>query len=365
MSNKLDYFNDIFAETDRDKFVLEALNAQKFILNVSSAYVGNKKKILSDIGAKLYDNLDFVNINTICDLFAGSAVVGGFFKILGKKVFCNELLQSTYMNGLTLLNGSLCKITNEEWEFLKYNVNETNDHFIENKFAEKRFTRRESRFIDNYFHNCQELLKGRDLDYCIAQSVMMQCIMTYCYVGGRLNCGQIIASLAHRLQHVRNNHAELNFSELEKIVTKMPGVPAQFTRSDVIEFLQTNKQSFDMIYIDPPYGGEQSDYARMYQFFEEYLSRKNYKDIEYLKNYSKRFGKDKTYKDSFIELLQNLPQDSIWVFSYNNSSWADVDTITKIIQDFRNKVIVEKIEYNYKYRTAHKSEGFEYIIIGH
>jgi hypothetical protein len=55
--------------------------------------------------------------------------------------------------------------------------------------------------------------------------------------------------------------------------------------------------------------------------------------------------------------------DSSWVFSYNDSSWLDVNGICSFIEKFKNKIIIEEIDYNYQYRKNSKSRGKEYLII--
>jgi len=366
LARKRETFDNIFAETDKEKFLINAINAQADFSSVSNPYVGNKRKMLVDIIMTVYENLRYNEINCVCDLFAGSSVVGSFFKKLGKTVYSNELLKSSYMNGVALQNSERIKISLEEWEFVVNNNNKNADKFIETKYAGKRFTQKEAQFIDNYYANAKELCyQTCENKYCVLQSTIMQFIMSHCFVGGRLNNGQVVAALEHRLQHQRNNNCEMDFSKMRPFNFNCGGPESYFSNSDVFDFLNRGlDKKPDLIYIDPPYGGQQSDYAAMYQFFEEYLARTDFEGISYLKGKSDRFSKTKTYKESFEELLIALPKDSYWMISYNDSSWEDIDTIVNMLLKHKTIVSVKELEYSYKYRSAENVSGVEYLIVG-
>lgn len=359
-------FGNLFAESKEELFVEKALNTQADFNSLNNPYVGNKRKILADIAIELNSEVSFDSFSSVLDLFAGSAVVGAFFKKFGKEVYSNELLRSSYMNGVSLTQGWSNKISNKDWEFLVSNKNSKSDSFMEKAHAGSRITKTEAVFIDNYFANVEEHFANDHVRTCVAHSTMMQFIMSHCFVGGRLNSGQIIASLEHRLQHQRNNNNEMNFQTMRPFYFPCEGPPSMFFNNDVFDFCKSvgSGRSFDVIYIDPPYGGQQSDYAFMYQFLEEYLARKSFEDIEYLKVASKSFSKAKTYEDHFRNLLDSLDSNATLAISYNDSSWAKIETIKELVSEFRSSVIVKTMQYDYKYRSAEKSSGVEYLIIG-
>ena len=360
-------FGNLFAETQEELFVEKALNTQADFNSLSNPYVGNKRKILADIAIELNNEVSFDSFSSVLDLFAGSAVVGAFFKKFGKEVYSNELLRSSYMNGVSLTQGWNSKISDEDWEFLVSNKNSKSDSFMEKTHSGSRLTNAEAVFIDNYFANVEERFVNDHVRACIAHSTMMQFIMSHCFVGGRLNSGQIIASLEHRLQHQRNDNSEMNFKTMKPFYFPCEGLPSKFFNNDVFDFCNINKmtgRSFDLVYIDPPYGGQQSDYAFMYQFLEEYLARKSFQNIEYLKTASKSFSKAKTYEDHFRKLLDSLDSNATLAISYNDSSWAKIETIKELVSEFRKNIIVKTMQYDYKYRSAENSSGVEYLIIG-
>jgi adenine-specific DNA-methyltransferase len=329
-------------------------------------YIGNKRKILASIFKEIYDALPYNDIKSLCDLFGGSFVVGTFFREMGKEVYANELLLSSFVNGYALNFATEGFITEEEWKFLLDSRDvQSTDFFVSDKYGDSRFTKREAEYIDAFYTNSARLFGVNSPKFYVANASLMQFIMTHCFVGGRLNSGQVIASLEHRLQHQRNENSEMNFYRMKPLVYNRKGIQPHLYNDDVFDFLKREESSkIDMFYIDPPYGGQQSDYAFMYKFFEEYLARKSFDEIEYLKLASKKFSKAKTYGESFENLLVALPKESYWVLSYNDSSWSDIGTISGMIEKHKKTVVVKEIEYDYKYRASGNTTGVEYLIIG-
>ena len=141
---------------------------------------------------------------------------------------------------------------------------------------------------------------------------------------------------------------------------------------DIIELLQSNKlQSFfkkgenNLIYIDPPYGGESSDYLKLYSFLEEYIALKQISELDYLQKANKRFSSKKGYDENFnllLKILFKLGLFKIWVFSFNESSFKTIEHITSLLRVYSDKIITKFKDYQYQYRKD-KDTGKEYLII--
>jgi adenine-specific DNA methylase len=128
---------------------------------------------------------------------------------------------------------------------------------------------------------------------------------------------------------------------------------------DAVKLLKDHKPKVDIIYIDPPYGGQQSDYYEMYGFFEDYLGIPRPEAAD-------RFVKSKSYRENFEELLSSLPVEPIWIFSYNDDSWASIDEIRACIEKYKkDEIIVKEIKYKYKYSGKENESGTEYVIVAH
>lgn len=162
---------------------------------------------------------------------------------------------------------------------------------------------------------------------------------------------------------------------------------------DVIELINSGElqkifidKDKSLIYIDPPYGGQSSDYSKLYSFLEEYVHMKPLNDIEKIQKFN-RYSKKKGYEEQFIDLLSLLKKVDlfdVWVLSYNESSWKPIEEIVSLLKTFKNIVIVKEKKYQYNYRknetekivtknlfdeevetekSLGKREGVEYLII--
>lgn len=350
------------------------------VRGIRNPYVGNKSKILYNIINLI--NEEGIEYNSVLDLFSGSAYLSLAMKLLGKRVVSNDLLHSSYIYAHAFVENNKEIITKDESDFLLNNVvNDTGFRMYHRDGKENvdAFTESELRFLFDYRSNVRYLFAGQpdsphpynpyklSLAFVCLQLYMMQRV----FVGGRLYKGQVIARLDHRLNHQRNQGQEMNFKNIRWLNFNMTDDLNQHRsyREDAY-FLVSSKTELikdcELVYIDPPYGGEQSDYFNMYDFFNFYCSSCEDKDyFEQSNDGRKKFTRSSDYEKNFVELLDVLHEVNIpnWVISYNDSSWAGVDTIKKIVSKFKKKVKVYDLDYDYKYRNAEKSSGMEYIII--
>lgn len=162
---------------------------------------------------------------------------------------------------------------------------------------------------------------------------------------------------------------------------------------DIIELLNSGQltplftdDGKRLCYIDPPYGGQSSDYPKLYSFLEEYIYMKPLDEIEKIQKFN-RYSKKKGYEEQFIEFLNALDKTQlfdIWVLSYNESSWKLIEEIITLLKKYKSNVIVKEKEYQYNYRKNEedvrvekdlqgndyevvknkgKRKGYEYLII--
>jgi len=151
--------DDFFAilQGDRDK--------KKIVKNISSLpsnYVGSKRRLLLHI----WDTIEQENIefDSAFDAFSGSAMVSMMFKAMGKKVICNDLLTSSAITAVCLLENASIPITPKDMYFLCNNEPENCGSFVLDSYKDKFFTEKECKFLDRYRRNV-ELLCG-DKFYC-------------------------------------------------------------------------------------------------------------------------------------------------------------------------------------------------------
>ncbi len=88
----------------KDELIVSGETLIKCISKLPLPYMGNKKKLLSQIHAVLLKhNIQF---DTVLDAFSGSASVSLLFKMMGKKVISNDLLMCAYVKSVALIENS-------------------------------------------------------------------------------------------------------------------------------------------------------------------------------------------------------------------------------------------------------------------
>jgi adenine-specific DNA methylase len=387
----------------------------KVIKSLPLPYAGNKRKMLSSIytAIKKHD----IEFDSVLDAFSGSGAVSLLFKSMGKRVLPNDILTSSFVNSVALI-GSPIKMSNEEQEYLLHHNNSKRKTFVEDNYLGyqyrdgksgkyNKFTLKECHFLDNFRANIDDL-----------SSFRLQCLglAANAAVVQRLPFGNIDASynvINHRVKqkniygsggskHDRrigiyyDSEMNLNFSKwFKKYINDFTSIgfgeemkektahrsflenatryrtdsvlnSCRKTNIDVIDLLNSPlSDNVDCIYFDPPYGGQSSDYATMYKFLEEFIYSESFEDLPHY-NKARTFVGKKSYEDVFIKMLNSSKKIPIWIFSYNDTSWKDIDYITSIIRQQNRSVIIETLtdEYKYLYRKnrGKSIKGSEYLI---
>jgi hypothetical protein len=117
----------------------------------------------------------------------------------------------------------------------------------------------------------------------------------------------------------------------------------------------------EFAYIDPPYGGAQSDYTTMFAFCEEYIYGDKIDNLKHL-DVCKKFVTKKDYEQNFRDVLESVKFIPTWGISYNASSFKDIEAIKGIIGDYKSDIVLVDIDHEYRYRKDRGSAS-EYLII--
>lgn len=246
------------------------------------------------------------------------------------------------------------------------------------------------KYVDDFTQNGVSDYHEPKIKRAAFMANLQQHILRDCMVQGRMHQGQALAEVSTRLGHQKNQlkaswdnlgstemdfHTRAgtgetdckpgqglrwwSFADLE-----FPG-NAIATNMDVISLLKSGLQ-VDCVYFDPPYGGQSSDYSTIYRFFEEYIYSKPLEELSHLVN-AKNFVAKKQYEEHFLEMLSAAVHIPIWLFSYNDSSWKDIDYIVDVIKQFKHNVKVEvltdKYRYLYRKNQGRTNKSSEYLII--
>jgi hypothetical protein len=355
-------------------------------------------------------------------------MVSLLFKFMGKNVYSNDLLTSSAISAVCLLEMNNIPLTTEDINFLCKNKQHDCGNFVLDNYKNKFFTENECRFLDQYKQNVNvlcgekfycgmelinkaalssipnsnfsvygknlkalrsthdinksfwtekwrdttrkrrdvnnEIMFGKSLSeiynkYKGAFSLFAidNHINQHCFLGGRYYNGQTIAKLEHRLKHDKNDGKEiyqipLKINEFKGVLEEEIGNCVVFN-SDIVDLLESNIISADLLYLDPPFGGASSDYAVLYRFLEEYLYEDKLENLEHIQKGGKRFNKSKGYSEQFEYLLSLCSKFKTWLISYNESSYDDIDTIVSTIKNAGKKnVELFSVPITYQYRKG-------------
>jgi len=358
---------DFFEELNEKNRISTIINS---ITDLPGNYVGSKRRLLSHIWSVLDENK--VEFESVFDAFSGGCMVSLLFKQMGKKVICNDLLSSSSLIAVSLLEHNNANIETDKWAI----SGGEGASFVKDNYCNRFFTEKECSFLDNYISHVKNtygpgIYVGKDINgndkYVGGSSCKDKCKSAFslfamqnhinqcCFLGGRYYSGQTLAKLDHRLQHDKNKNRQifdipLKLSDFYKVMSKGD---VTVYNADAIELLSQNKVKSDLIYIDPPYGGNSSDYVTLYSFLEEYLYGCKLNDMNHIQSGRKRFSKNKGYQEQFELFLSLCNPFKYWLLSYNESSYADLDTIINTIKRAgRSKIIVHEVPITYQYRAG-------------
>jgi hypothetical protein len=262
------------------------------------------------------------------------------------------------MNAVAFVENNGSSLTDDEIAFLCKNDNPMKTDFVRKNY-EKRFTPEEALFLDNYRANVETRFFPDQIKRSLATVMIQHYVMSHCFLGGRLNSGQILAKLEHRLQHQRNDGHAMSFKLEHPPVFTGAGCVAR--NQDCLDFLSETAEA-DLAYIDPPYGGAQSDYASMFSFCEEFVYGEKLADLPHIDN-AKKFATAKEFENHFRAVLEIAAKKAETVaVSFNDSSWADADRVKIIMSDYKPRVEVINMDYEYKYRKE-RGSATEYLFV--
>jgi adenine-specific DNA methylase len=419
MNNMTGMFGELNKEREKEEIISS-------ISKIPSNYVGSKRRLLRNIWDILHDNE--IKFNSVFDAFSGSSMVSLLFKKMGKRVFCNDLMTSSAITAVCLLENESIPITNEDLRFLCFNNPKEKGTFVKDNYVGKFFTEKECDFLDRYKTNISLLtgdkfycgldilnkatlasipnsnfsVYGKDLakirsthdqnksfwdekwrdttrkrrdenneikfpesinevkeKYKSAFSLFTieNHVSQNCFLGGRYYNGQILAKLEHRIKHAKSKGKEIcdltvSAERFSDVITK--GTQDCFVfNSDIIDLLSAKSIEADLLYLDPPYGSASSDDTSLYRFLEEYLYEDKLENLEHIQKGSKRFSQKKSYQEQFENLLSLSKDFKTWLISYNESSYANIDTIIATIKNAgKTNVVVSEVPITYQYRKG-------------
>lgn len=324
---------------------------KQFELFPGTRYMGSKNKIIHEIGNILL-NYDF---DSFYDAFAGSNIVGYYFKSHGKKVITNDFMTLSSTISKAIIENSQELLNSSEFDFLINNQN--NQNYIHGKFKGLYFNDQDNQFLDRIRFNIS-LLESPYKQALALSSLSRSCMKKrprgiFTFTGDRYDDGRQDIRMTlqeHFTQNVplfnsavfNNSHSCLAFnSKTEELEVKA-----------------------DLVYLDPPYftPNSDNDYVRRYHFVEGLV--KNWGGIEIqehtktkkFKSYPSPFSKrSETY--TAFELLIKKFQHSIIAISYSSNAQPSKTELFEMLSKYKSNVVVHEIDHLYSFGNQNHKAG--------
>lgn len=311
-------------------------------------YLGSKYVHLEWISKYIPDGVE-----TVLDAFAGSQSVAYLFKQLGKKVLTNDFLKCNSLIGKSLVENQRQILDKEDLDILfSKNTNPAYFNLMETLFSNLFFFSEEARFLDGFRSNVRFL--DNKYKEALALSVMCRSLTRKVTMGHFAHTKALAyASDCNRIK--RNRSLTLPLKDI--FLSILPeynsavfdnGKENLSYNENILELLP-KLNNVDLVYFDPPYCNSHADYQSFYHLLETFVEY--WKDKQFVngtKRYEPKrysgFDKKKEAITSLNLLFERAEHIPIWLISYNDRSYPDVETMTELILRYRN-VSVEKKTY--------------------
>ena len=387
----------------------EQISAVDLLEKLPSNYVGGKRRLLKHMASFLETN--GAQYNSVFDAFSGSGFVSAFFRMMGKHVRSNDILSAAAISTL-VVNSFHFPLAMADIP----TIHPTDGGFMMRTYGDKVLTRNECAFLDSYRLAIKSL--PSDKYFCAIEAINKA--LLYSIPNSNFTVrGKDIKKLrsAHTpntpfwkekwrdtTRKRRNDQNEIMFDMvLREMIGKysihMDDASAQvplcaytyFNNSlcslrnhiedldckilppsdkanlsypcvinaDIIALLEQYAEvlASDLLYLDPPYGGAASDYAKLYGVMEENIYGKPLEELPQADGLH-RFVSRKEYQQQFEKLLSLCGRFKFWLLSYNDSSFDTLENIVSIVKGCgKTNVVTCDIPIAYKFRGTRMSSG--------
>lgn len=293
-------------------------------------------------------------VRNVLDAFSGSQSIAYMFKQLGKRVITNDFLNFNNLIGKALIENPKYTLDENDLEILfSENRNPKEFNLMEKLFANLFFLPEEAEFADSFRSNVNRL--NNKYKEALALSVMCRS-MTRKVTMGHFAHTQALKYAADPIRIKRNRSLVRPLKDIFKELLPeynaavFDNLKDNRSYNENVLTLLPKLTNIDLVYFDPPYCNSHADYQSFYHLLETYVEY--WKDKQFV-NGTKRY-EPKKYSgfDKNSEALSNLQlmfekanHIPIWLVSYNDRSYPDIDTMVEMITPYRN-VKVERKKYS-------------------
>jgi len=311
-------------------------------------YLGNKYKLLGFIEDIISEKCG--SVNSLCDIFAGTGVVGERFNSPEIKIISNDFLSANYacLQAFLGVDKNIQKDITEKINYLNNLENDKGNYFSKH-FGGTYFSEENARKIGIIREEIEKNAKNEDEKNILICSLLYAMDKVANTVGHydafrkKLDMLRPVKLLIPDIDYSRNQNNEVYKEDANALIKKI---------------------SCDVLYIDPPYNSRQ--YSDAYHLLENLAEWKKPKVVGIGKKMDRSHIKSnyclKSATRAFSDLIRNADCNHI-LLSYNNTGESKDGRSNarmsddEILQILNDKGDVEIFEKDYKAFTTGKSNG--------
>lgn len=332
-------------------------------------YYGSKKRVIDWVSSTLKP----IKYNTVLDAFGGTGLVSLSQKVSGKKVFYNEILESSNYIAKSFLADYTALDDSDILEFCKSVV--PVEGFISEKFSGFYYKDSENKWLDGAAENLASYrgLRKVQITHCLIQACLQKRPFNIFHrrnLSFRLNCNR--NTKFGNWKTWERPFQELMLDSLQELKR------TNFRGSHEVEFLSPSdaseiKGDFDLVYLDPPYisknGHGQVDYVDRYHFLEGFVNYERWPSMidegSSLGKITKSAGlyewnRKPTFKDRLFSLI-DTHKKSIVALSYVSGEYPSQEELVNYFQEKFSKVLFSSFQLSHALSPRKKNE---IIIVG-
>lgn len=311
-------------------------------------YLGNKYKLLGFIEDIISEKCG--SIDSFCDIFAGTGVVGERFNNPEIKIISNDFLSANYacLQAFLGIDKNIQKNITEKINYLNNLKNDKGNYFSKH-FGGTYFSEENAKKIGIIREEIEKIAESNDEKNILICSLLYAMDKVANTVGHydafrkKLDMLRPVKLLIPDIDYSRNQNNEVYREDANTLIKKI---------------------SCDILYIDPPYNSRQ--YSDAYHLLENLAEWKKPEVVGIGKKMDRSHIKShyclKSATRAFADLIKNANCNHI-LLSYNNTGESKDGRSNarmsdeEILQILNNKGDVEIFEKDYKAFTTGKSNG--------
>lgn len=358
----------------------------------STRYQGSKRKLIPWLDECLGDKV----ATSVLDLMSGTASVSYHFKANGCRVACNDYLHCNYLTAVALVENSSVVLAPADIDFLlEEPEDDRNYRVIREAFPGFFFTDSENAWIDKRIARIDSLATlyaGSTLRY--KRALAFHALSQAALMKRPFN-------LFHRKNlHLRTNAVQRSFGNkttwdtpCDVLFRRLCDEANSAVFSNDMRNTAHNEpaekldlpDTFDLVYLDPPYFAEgreraRSDYRFLYHFLE---GMARYRDWPKLIDWNdmrhalrRDYNEPSPYRAppselggvllAWFRLILSRWKDSILVMSYKSPGVPTRQELENLVREFKPTVTVHESPYTYALskRNGQPRENIELLIVG-